>query len=217
MTHVHGGVAASVSMSLRIDHTATLWAGDAGDVAERGLLVLLHGLRSNERDLFSLRPMLGTGPVIASLRAPMDLGGGWGWSDPQAPDAADRFEQSADAVLGWLDELPVAPSRIATLGFSQGGAVAVQLLRQSPGRVERTAMLAGMVPPREHPNDASLAESRPAVFWGRGDADPVIPQDAVRRSERWLFEHTAVRARVYAGLGHSVSIEEITDAAAFLT
>jgi hypothetical protein len=31
-----------------------------------------------------------------------------------------------------------------------------------------------------------------------------------------LFTHTRLRARVYAGLGHSVSIEEITDAASFL-
>jgi phospholipase/carboxylesterase len=161
--------------------------------------------------------MLPPGLALASLRAPVRWGPGWSWWPLDADsDEQHRAEEGALAVLDWLDALPPVRS-LRLVGFSQGGATALGLLRRAPERFVRTAVLAGFVPTRSHPGDAHVAEVRPEVLWGRGDLDTVIPAEAVTETERWLFGHTRLKARVYAGLGHSVSIEEITDTARFLT
>jgi phospholipase/carboxylesterase len=202
---------------MELDGDAVLLSEPVERLADQDLLVGLHGLGATELDLFSLRPMLPPGLALASLRAPVRWGVGWSWW----PIDADNEEQhgadeGARAVLAWLDALPPVRS-VRLVGFSQGGATALQLLRLAPERFARTVVLAGFVPTRSHPGDDRVAAVRPEVFWGRGDLDGVIPAEAVAATETWLFGHTRLRARVYAGLGHSVSIEEIIDAAKFLT
>lgn len=201
---------------MELDPAAVLLTEPIDRLEGRDLLVGLHGLGGNEHDIFSLRPMLPAGLAFASLRAPVRYGGGWSWwrVDERSEEQHDA-DRGARAVLAWLDALPAVRS-IRVVGFSQGGATALQLLRLAPERFARTAVLAGFVATREHPGDARLESLRPEVFWGRGDLDAVIPAHAITETESWLFGHARMRARVYAGLGHAVSIEEITDTAAFL-
>jgi phospholipase/carboxylesterase len=202
---------------VELDADAVLLTEPLDRLEGRDLLVGLHGLGATEQDLFSLRPMLPPGLALASLRAPVRWGPGWSWWPLDADsDEQHRAEEGALAVLDWLDALPPVRS-LRLVGFSQGGATALQLLRLAPDRFVRTVVLAGFVATRTHPNDDRVAAVRPEVFWGRGDLDAVIPADAISATEDWLFAHTRLRARVYAGLGHSVSIEEIADATAFLT
>jgi phospholipase/carboxylesterase len=202
---------------MELDADAVLLTEPAEGLAGKDLLVGLHGLGATEQDLFSLRPMLPTCLALASLRAPVRWGAGWSWWQvDQSTEDQHGADDAARAVLAWLDGLPPLRS-VRLVGFSQGGATALQLLRLAPERFVRTVVLAGFVPTRSHPGDDRVAAVRPEVFWGRGDLDTVIPAHAVEATETWLFTHSRLRARVYAGLGHSVSIEEITDAAMFLT
>lgn len=201
---------------MELDPAAVLLTEPADRLEGRDLLLGLHGLGSDERDLFSLRPMLPQRLALAALRAPVRYGTGWSWwhVDERSEEQHDA-DSGARAVLQWLDGLPPVRS-VRVVGYSQGGATALQLLRLAPERITRTAVLAGFLPTREHPGDALLTELRPEVFWGRGDLDAVIPAAAITETEAWLFGHARLRARVYAGVGHAVSIEEIADAAAFL-
>jgi phospholipase/carboxylesterase len=210
------GSAACEDAPVELDADAVLLTEPADRLEGRDLLVGLHGLGATEQDLFSLRPMLPTGLALASLRAPVRRGAGWSWwtVDPGSEEQHGA-DEGARAVLARLDALPPVRS-VRLVGFSQGGATALQLLRLAPERFVRTAVLAGFVATRAHPGDERVAAVRPEVFWGRGDLDTVIPAEAVAETERWLFAHTRLKARVYAGLGHSVSIEEVADAAAFL-
>lgn len=95
--------------------------------------------------------------------------------------------------------------------------MAMELLRSQPERIVAPVLLAGLVAPTQHAADAHLSESRPPVFWGRGDMDGVIPPHAVERAAGFLAEHTTVTAHVYPGLGHSVDQRVMTDAREFLT
>jgi len=115
----------------------------------------------------------------------------------------------------------VAGAPIVPLGFSQGGLMALQLLRTRPERIAATVVLSGLIPPGEHPGDAALAgasssASRPRVFWGRGDADQVIWPAAIERLAGWLPGHAEATIRVYPSLAHSVSEDEMNDVRAFL-
>ncbi len=205
-----------------IDDEAVLWSAGERDRIDRPLLVLLHGYGSSESDLFQLGTGLPLAPVIASLRAPLPAPWplmGWSWyplDTPGAPDVAG-VDAAVAAVLDWIDRLEVAPTSIGLLGFSQGGSLALQLLRAAPERFRYAVTLAGFIPTAEHAGDEALALAAPPVFWGRGTLDTVIPTEAVQRTTDWLPRHSALTGRIYEGLAHAVSPQELTDVSAFIS
>lgn len=206
---------------MNLDSAAVIWNRPEHERDNTPLLIAMHGRGSNERDLAGLAPALPAAFTIASLRALYDEGPGWSWYTaggvnlPGDP-ATESADTAADAVLAWLDALPFTPTSVGTLGFSQGGVMAVHLLRRAPERIAFAVNLAGFVVSGGQPADAALASQRPPVFWGRGDADLVIGPAAVARSDPWLQEHTALTARVYPGVGHTISQEELDDVVGFL-
>ena len=54
------------------------------------------------------------------------------------------------------------------------------------------------------------------MFWGRGTHDDVIPPFLVEHTTQWLPEHADLSGRVYPGLTHSVSEQELADVVTFL-
>ena len=203
---------------MRIDPDAVLWSAPERERAGRPLLVLLHGYGSHEGDLFSLSPGLPLSPVIASLRAPLTAGPGNAWFPLSAETPPDQLEglvdAAAQAILDWLDTTD--STSVGLLGFSQGGATALQLLRLAPTRFAYTVMLSGFVVGANHPGDAALAAARPPVFWGRGTVDQVIPGAAIDWTGVWLPKHAETTTRIYEGLAHGISREELTDITAFI-
>jgi phospholipase/carboxylesterase len=212
-----------------IDDQAVVWSIPRDELAARipgsRLLIIMHGYGSHEADLISLAPYLPGDIVCASLRAPLiapaPIENGFAWfqigppgnPEPSAVDAAAR------GVLTWLDGLTSsygAPAAVATLGFSQGGAMALQLLRHDPSRFASTVNLSGFSISGDAPADAELKTLRPRVFWGRDERDPIIPPSAVARTATWLAAHTTVDARLYPGAGHGITGDEITDVREFL-
>lgn len=210
---------------MRIDDEAVLWSAAGDDRDGRPLLVLLHGYNSNEGDLFGLAPYLPLQPVIASLRAPLDAGYGYAWFevfdragrlDDSSPEKLAGAELATTAVLEWLDRTVPPEASVGLVGFSQGGAMCLELMRRAPERFGFAAILAGFAMPGDRPGDERLAELRPPVLWGRGTADEVIPATAIARTQAWLPGRTTLDARIYEGLGHSVSERELGDLVAFL-
>ncbi|MGJ4844697.1 alpha/beta hydrolase [Leifsonia sp. Le1] len=203
---------------LRIDRDAVLWSASERDRAGRPLLVLLHGYASDEADLFGISAYLPLEPVIASVRAPIPEGQGFAWFSRYTNMPGDPLAANADAaaaaVLDWLDEQPQTPTGL--LGFSQGGAMALQLLRRAPERFDYAVQLSGFVVHGEQDGDAHLAASKMPVFWGRGTLDEVISSDAVDRTTAWLPDHSALDARIYEGMGHNISSAELADVSAFI-
>ena len=204
-----------------IDPAAVLWSAPPAERAGRPLLVLLHGYGSNERDLFSLTSHLPTEPVIAALRAPLTPpwpGQGYSWYAIEGLNGRDpgALTASAEAVLAWADEHATEAASIAFLGFSQGGAMSLQLLRLAPERVAFAVNLSGYAAGGELPGDEVLAATRPPVFWARGALDEVIPQSAIEHTAAWLPEHSDLSGRIYPGLDHAVSLEVLADLRNFL-
>ena len=76
--------------------------------------------------------------------------------------------------------------------------------------------LSGYATPGDLPADAALRELRPPVFWGRGSADDVIPEPLITHTSLWLPDHSTLSGRVYTGLTHSISEEELGDVHQFL-
>ncbi|RKS89931.1 phospholipase/carboxylesterase [Microbacterium sp. AG790] len=206
--------------AIAIDDEAVLWSESPETRAGRPLLLLLHGYGSDERDLFGLAPFLPDAFVLAAVRAPLAPpfpAPGWSWYPIEGLDgrSSGAVTAAADALIAWIDRATDAET-IGILGFSQGAAVALQALRLQPERFAFVVNLAGYADPSPLPGDEALAERRPPVFWGRGARDEVIPPAAVAHTVQWLPAHAELSGRVYAGLTHSVSQEELDDVHVFL-
>lgn len=199
-----------------LDDTAVLWSEPPGD---KPLIVLLHGYGSDERDLFSLRKKLPDAFTYASVRAPLDPPfpmSGYSWYSIEGLESRDPagVTAGAQALLEWL--APLGARRVGLVGFSQGGAVSLQAMRLDPGRFDFVVNLSGYAAAGSAAGDEALKAAKVPVFWGRGTADQVIPLEAIEHTTAWLPDHSELVGRVYPGLAHAVSEQEVGDVARFL-
>ncbi|MDN4473284.1 alpha/beta hydrolase [Demequina zhanjiangensis] len=196
------------------------WPSPESDSTEP-VLLLLHGFGSHEHDLAGLAPMLPSGVPWASVRAPLEMGfGGAAWFALTPPTLAydlDEVNRATEALWDWIDAHAPAGAPLIPLGFSQGGLMALELLRSRPERVAGTIVLSGFVVDAPSPTDARLSEERPRVLWSRGDADPVIPPAEVARMERWLPAHASPTIRVHRGLGHGIDEQTLAEVEEFVS
>ncbi|MGX1934295.1 alpha/beta hydrolase [Microbacterium resistens] len=205
-----------------IDRSAVRRAGRPGDAP---LLVLLHGYGSDERDLLALASFLPEPLAVVSLPAPFAApwplpGRSWYPIEELERRDASSVTRAAASVLEWLDDEVQAAGTtapVALLGFSQGASVALQALRLAPERIGAVVNLSGYATPGDLPRDDELRADRTPVFWGRGTHDDVIPPVLVEHTAQWLPDHAELTGRVYPGLTHSVSEQELADVHTFLT
>ncbi|PZE60520.1 alpha/beta hydrolase [Curtobacterium sp. MCLR17_044] len=202
-----------------IDADLVQWTRSTSDRRSTPLLVAMHGVGSNEHDLLGLAPALPPAWTVASLRAPMPWGPGFSWyplGTPGSPEP-EAVDAATVEVLDWIDSVAADHPRIGLLGFSQGGSMALQLLRARPAAFAFAVSLSGFVVPGvTDSRDEAVSAVRPRVFLGHGDLDPVIPPEATARTQAWAAAHTDVTDRSYAGLPHAVSTAELADVAAFV-
>lgn len=173
------------------------------------LLMLLHGFEGTEHDLDGRFSELPKSVVTASLRAPGEQGAGHAWflDDYGVKDAVD-------GILAWLDT-QTGFATVGVLGLSQGGAMALELLRKAPDRFAYAVQLSGVLlgldaAPR-------LAELHPPVFSGHGELDEIVPKPDVVATNEWLASHTDLTVGDYVGMGHWISVAEASDVSAFVT
>lgn len=207
-------------MTVSIDSSATLWSPGPHD--GKPLLVLLHGYGADERDLFGLLPFLPEGLAVAAVAAPLSPpwpmpGRSWYVIDSLQTRDAAGITTAAESLLTWLDEAAAGAPSVALLGFSQGAAVSLQALRLDPPRIDAVVALSGYAAMGDLPGDQVLAEQRPPVFWGRGTHDDVIPAPLIDHTAQWLPGHAELSGRVYQGLTHSISEQELADVHVFLS
>ncbi|MCR2813789.1 alpha/beta hydrolase-fold protein [Microbacterium sp. zg.Y1090] len=203
-----------------LDPDAVRWSAPPAERAGRPLLVMLHGYGADEHDLFAFAPHLPADFVVAAVRAPLlppfpTPGYSWYPIEGLQSRRPEDVTAAAERLVQWLDAETDAAS-VGLLGFSQGASVALQAMRLQPDLVSFAVNLSGYVAPGALPGDAHLAELRPPVFWGRGTHDDVIPLAQIEHTVQWLPEHVDLSGRVYTGLAHSVSQEELDDVVTFL-
>src|SRR5689334_7864650 len=180
---------------MEIDASAVIWNRE--DRAGRPLLLILHGLGANERDFLPIVPMLPEGLAIGTVRAPTAYGPGWSWFPPeQTADLPAQVDDAADAVIRFVEAQP-DPASVGLLGFSQGGAIAVHVLRRRPGLLDYAVSLAGFLPGTA--DDAALGAVRPPLFVGWGEADDVVPAAWNTMLVEWARPLTALEEHTYPG------------------
>jgi phospholipase/carboxylesterase len=164
----------------------------ASEDAQPWLRVLLHGVGSNEEDLFGLAEFVPAPFHVVSLRAPFVLGpGSYAWFEfSVAADGArriDRIQEAAsrEAVVRTVQavagQLGVTPDRVVLGGFSQGGIMALSLLRTQPAMQQAAMVMHSRLLPEVDALAAPPEALHGKQLWvSHGLQDGVIPVASAR-------------------------------------
>ena len=184
----------------------------------RPLVLLLHGLGSDERDLASLAPFLPPAFEYVSLRGIFRYVQGFAWFEmPTDPARPEMLDPATAAVAAWVEaQRRTGAEIVGALGFSQGGLLALHLLRRDAELLDFAVNLSGWPFPAPLPGDAALAARRPPVLWGHGGLDPHYGEAREQQVREFLTAHTRLEEERRPQLGHAVDEVELRAVAAFL-
>ncbi|ACG71811.1 phospholipase/Carboxylesterase [Anaeromyxobacter sp. K] len=190
------------------------------------LLVLLHGIGADERDLLPLAAHLDPRFLVVSLRAPNQaepMGFAWyaiDWrTSPPRHDAA-QAAASLDILVAFLAAAPAAlgtdPARTFLFGFSQGAAMSLAAALARPELVRGAVLHSGRPLPGQPAPAGELAGLEVLVLHGR--ADPVLPPEHGRAIRDLLAPALGPRL-VHRELdgAHEVTAETLGEAARWLS
>jgi phospholipase/carboxylesterase len=184
--------------------------------APRQLVVLLHGVGADGQDLIGLAPMLAERLPHALFVAPdapqpcdmAPYGRQWfSLQDRRSAAMLAGARRTAPLLDGFLDELlgrhSLDESRLALVGFSQGTMMS---LFAGPRRARPPAAILGfsgaLLGAEDLPREA---RSRPPVMLVHGDADDVVPVDALFSAVAGLqAAEIPVQWIIRPGLPHSI-------------
>lgn len=183
------------------------------------LLVLLHGLGSNERDLMAFAPYLDPRLTVVAFRAPQAYGfGGYAWFDiAWLPEGKvideDQAETSRGVLIANLERLrgELGPSRLILGGFSQGAMMSLGVALARPDLVDGVLMMSGRGLPRFLASATPEAVKVP-FFVQHGTEDEVLSVED-GREVRAALEGLGVplEYREYP-MGHEVNMNSLQDA-----
>ena len=179
-----------------------------GNGQPRARLVLLHGWGADARDLMALGESISTGAGLAiaclALDAPLPhpagVGRQWyGLFPPQWADVPQAVAQLRERIVA-LDQRQIPLSHTVLLGFSQGGAMALDVGCPLP--------LAGIIACSAYPHPQwQPTTRRPPVLLIHGRHDELVPADAqTRLAEQLGGEGPSCRMLTFSG-GHTIPEE----------
>ena len=185
------------------------------------MAILAHGRGATAESILSVADALDL-PDLSYL-APQAAGRTWYPHSFLTPiDQNEPFLTSALGAIGALvsdlNGQGVASERIAFIGFSQGGCLSLEFAARHARRYAAVAGLsAGVIGPPGTPRDYAGTLAGTPVFLGCSDTDAHIPLARVHESAA-VFRGlgAVVDERIYSGLGHTISQDEIEAVRAML-
>jgi phospholipase/carboxylesterase len=198
-----------------------LWSRPENERAGTPLLVMFHGYGADEADLFGLAAQLPAEFTVASVGARLQAGPGRAWFplDSDLSYSVDSVTEAAAGLEAWLDTVRAGHSSVSLFGFSQGMCMATTLLRHRPADYAAVVGLSGFVVEADGDpffDDAATAAAKPEIFWGRDQADPVVPAAAVEYTNTWLRAHSQLTKVLYTGIWHGINAQEMAHVGEFL-
>jgi len=123
-----------------------------------------------------------------------------------------------EGVVASIESTGIRAGRIGWLGFSQGACLTLEFVARHARRYAAVAGLSGgVIGPPGTPREYGGSLAGTPVFLGCSDVDSHIPLDRVHETTRvYRALGAEVDERIYPGMGHLVSPEEMAVARALL-
>jgi phospholipase/carboxylesterase len=149
------------------------------------LIILLHGVGSNEQNMFSFADALPDKYKVVSVRGPLTFGNGsYAWFQVQfgANGSIINEEQAENArkeIIMFIEDLNTVEefdlNQVYLMGFSQGGIMSYSVALTEPEKVKGIAVMSGRLLPEIKPlvvSEGRLKKVR--IFVSHGKQDPVL-------------------------------------------
>lgn len=186
------------------------------------VLILLHGRGGRAEDILSLADYF---PVDDfALWAPQASGGNtWYPHSFLAPPAQN--EPWLSAALSLLQEIVedieangIGRARMYFLGFSQGACLMLEFIARNAAKYGGVAAFSGgLIGDEVYPENYKGDFNATPVFIGSSNPDFHIPVERVYATSNILRRMNAdVTEKIYSGMGHTISKEEIETARAVI-
>ncbi len=192
------------------------------------LLVLMHGVGSNEQDLFGLAPYVPKNFHVLSLRAPYVMGpSAYGWFaftvDAQGERSIDETQEAASRQLvaqtlaAAAQQLGIPLERVVAGGFSQGGIMALSLLLTQPSLLHAAMVMHSRLLPQVLPLLAPAEELQGKQLWlSHGTRDNVIPLAAAHVIRDLVRTQPVELSYAEYPSAHEIIQEELVEAMGWL-
>ena len=200
---------------------ASLLAGGAPLKTARAAAILVHGRGASAQDILSRGAEFGQDDI--AYLAPEAANSTWYPYSFLAPfEQNEPFLSNALATVAeTFAELAAqgfAPERVALIGFSQGGCLALEYAARNAKYYGAVAGLsAGLIGPPGTPRACPGSLAGTPVFLGCSDVDGHVPLARVNESRDVLGTLGAqVDERIYPRMGHTVNEDEVAAVGALL-
>lgn len=193
-----------------------------------GLLILMHGVGSNETAMLGLASYIPENYSVVSVRSPLTMGVG-AYSafsvsftaDGPKIDAA-AAESSRQKLLQFIPEIQRRYGATAELtliaGFSQGGIMSASLALTKPELVRGFAILSGRILPEIAPLIAPKEDlKRISAMVMHGENDGTLPYFWAERSVTLLQELGISFDFMNYKIGHEITREVAADFASWVS
>lgn len=185
------------------------------------VVIMVHGRNADPENILDLVPRLAR-PDLTYL-APAAADRTWYPNSFLADIASNEPKlSSALSVLGSLidqvEDTGIPRERIVLLGFSQGACLATEFAIRNASRFGGCVIFSGgaIGPPGTAWSASGTFDGTP-FFFGCSDVDAHVPESRVRESADLVARMGArVTTRIYPGMGHLVSDDEIANAQTIL-
>ncbi len=188
--------------------------GGAPPAEAAGALVLVHGRGASAQDMLGLARELDR-PRFAWF-VPEAAGRQWyPYSFLEKIERNQSHLSSAlallERILGRIEAAHLPFDRVVLLGFSQGACLTLEFAARHARRYGGIIGLSGgLIGPEGTPRDYPGSFEGTPAFLGCGDVDPHVPKRRVDETAAVLERMGAtVTKRIYPGLGHTISPDEI--------
>lgn len=190
------------------------------------LLILLHGVGSNEKDLFSFAPHLPDKFLVISARAPIVLGpSSFAWYQVDFSSGKPVYNQeqewkSRETILTFIEALKGYHSfdenEVYLVGFSQGAIMSYSIALTHPEIVKGVGILSGRLLEEIKPLVKKDQLNTLKVFISHGIQDPVLPVWYADDAVSYLMS-IAVRVNFKKyDEGHGINQEMLADLATWM-
>lgn len=180
----------------------------------RIVTIAIHGRGASAADILGLAQEFT--PTDVAYLAPQAAGNTWYPYSFLAPMEQNEPGLSSalrmiEGLIGQLRQQGVPTERVALMGFSQGACLTSEFAARHAQRYALVAAFSGgVIGPPGTPRDYAGSFAGTPVFFGCSDVDPHIPVERVHESaEIFATMGAAVDKRIYPGMGHTISREEI--------
>lgn len=207
----------------------TLRRPDERSEGKPPVLIALHGIGSNDKDLIGLQPFLDPRLYVIAARALHEYAfpGGYSWFDlgidqrtGEVSVDIQQIEESRDKIIAFIDEVIAAydvdPKRVYLMGFSQGSMMSYTVLAKAPEKIAGIIAMSGrFVPELFEELDTSRIKDFP-ILVTHGTLDDVLPIENGRAARDALEKLPVNLTYKEFPMAHEVSQASIGDVSAWL-